>query len=367
MWAAFERDDTNRDRWKFFDEYPMDVAINNGVVEQGAISPGTGGPLWDGHIYGSRSSRHDLVPTYDEYWVSEHAPEGIFFEEQWSDAHKYQPPVLCITGWNEWKAGAWYVTKDMVNAGFKFQGVPCKENDMYFVDEFNTEFNRDLEPMKGGYTDNYFYQMASHIRKYKGMKPMPEASPAQTVSIDGKFEEWAGVSPAFADFEGDVVHRNNVGAPKGTNYVNETGRNDIVEARVTYDNDNVYFYVKTARPITSYTDPDWMYLYIDADKDKTTGWEGYDYLINREVKSDKKTTLMKRVADGWGEAIEVDYICSGNQMEIAVPKSAIGQKEKPDFYFHWHDNIGTIDDLQSFFVNGDSAPERRYNYHYKAR
>lgn len=367
MWAAFERNDTNRHMWKFFDEYPMDVAISNGRVEQGVVSPGTGGPLWDAHIYGSRSSKHNYTPTYDQYWVSEETPLGLFFEEQWEEAFKNLPPVLCITGWNELKAGAWYVDETLANAGFKFQGRVCNVGDMYFVDQFNAEFSRDIEPMKGGLTDNYFYQAAYHLRKYKGMKPMPESSDPQTIAVDGIFAEWEMVTPAFGDFEGDTAPRSSNGAPKGTRYTNTTGRNDIVETRVAYDDNNVYFYVKSASELTSHTNPFWMLLYIDADRNKQTGWEGYDYLINNKINSATQTVLMKRDGDKWIDAATIDYAYAGNQIEIAVPRSAIGQSAKPDFYFHWHDNIGTLDDLHSFFVNGDSAPERRYNYHYKAK
>ena len=54
-------------------------------------------------------------------------------------------------------------------------------------------------------------------------------------------------------------------------------------------------------------------------------------------------------------------------MEIAVPKKLLGQGDRPDFYFHWADNIRKPDDIVEFFLNGESAPERRYNYHYKAK
>ena len=53
-------------------------------------------------------------------------------------------------------------------------------------------------------------------------------------------------------------------------------------------------------------------------------------------------------------------------MQIAVPRSALGFSEKPSFYFHWVDNIQRLDDIREFFVNGESAPERRYNYFYDA-
>ena len=39
-----------------------------------------------------------------------------------------------------------------------------------FVDEFDAEFSRDIEPMKGGHGDNYYYQMIANIRRYKGAR-----------------------------------------------------------------------------------------------------------------------------------------------------------------------------------------------------
>ena len=55
------------------------------------------------------------------------------------------------------------------------------QNPFYFVDEFNMEFNRDIEPMQGGYTDNYYYQLVSNIRKYKGVSLQQAASSATTI------------------------------------------------------------------------------------------------------------------------------------------------------------------------------------------
>ncbi len=61
-------------------------------------------------------------------------------------------------------------------------------------------------------------------------------------------------------------------------YTNNTGRNDIVEARVARDNKNVYFYVRTDSLLSPRSDKNWMVLFVDIDRDKNTGWEGYDFL-----------------------------------------------------------------------------------------
>ncbi len=42
-----------------------------------------------------------------------------------------------------------------------------RKNPFMFVDQYNAEFNRTIQPMKGGYTDNYYMQMAQNIRRYK--------------------------------------------------------------------------------------------------------------------------------------------------------------------------------------------------------
>ena len=62
------------------------------------------------------------------------------------------------------------------------------------------------------------------------------------------------------------------------------------------------------------------------------------------------------------------YRVNGNGMEIAIPRALIGQKGKtPGFDFHWADNIQSFDGASEFGVNGDSAPDRRWNYRYEVR
>lgn len=366
MWAAFESTEQTQAQWRFFDKVPMSPARRDGKIEQAVVAPSHGGPLWKNHIYGSKSSTSTSTPRYDRYWKCEQTGEGLFFEEQWAEAHKLQPLVLCITGWNEWKAGAWHATKDLVGAKFTFQGRLLKEGESYFVDEFNEEFNRDLEPQVGEYTDNYFYQLAAHMRRYKGMQPAPKASAPQKITVDGKFTEWQDVQPRFEDFVGELKMRDADGAPRGVHYTDHTARNDVAESRVAYDKKYIYFYVKTVDDMTSWQDDNWMLLYIDSDRDKKTGWEGYDFALNMEVKSPSTTLLKRRDGDRWTDVEACKYRQVGQEMEIAVPREALKQTDTPDFYFHWVDHTQQLDDINEFFVHGESAPERRYNYHYQA-
>ena len=372
MWASF--DTAIKDRWRFFDSYTdapagPHPAYKDGKVEQMVISKGLGGPIWDVMTYGGGSSTTTRVPEYNEYLIDpEYTGKGLFFAEQMEQAMKIQAPVLCVTGWNEWKAGAWPADESLAGAKMKFRGVPVEVGTYYFVDEFNEEFNRDIEPQDNPeYSDNFYYQLAAFMRRYKGMKEPQEASGPKTIDVSSSdCSAWNDVKPVFKDFEGDIRTRSYAGSPKNVFYTNVTGRNDIVESRVTYDDTNVYFYVRTASDIRDYDLTNWMMLYIDADKDKSTGWEGYDFCVNMEVLSKTGTTLKRRTAEGWDTVCECEYSYTGSEMQIAVPRSSLGMDTKPSFYFHWVDNIQKLDDIHEFFVNGDSAPERRYNYFYDA-
>ena len=64
--------------------------------------------------------------------------------------------------------------------------------------------------------------------------------------MTGQFGEWKNVSPEYRDAIGDPVHRDFDGFETGSHYTNQTGRNDIVAAKVSQDSANLYFYVRTA-------------------------------------------------------------------------------------------------------------------------
>lgn len=276
---------------------------------------------------------------------------GYNFQEQWEHALKINPELIFITGWNEWIAGRYEVWQEQTNA---------------FPDQFNQEGSRDVEPMKGGHGDNYYYQMVSNIRRFKGM-PKPETvSPPQTIAIDGTFTEWNKVTPSFHSSKGNTVHRNHPGWGSLI-YNNTTGRNDIVLSKVARDNEHVYFYVETAAPLTSPKDAGWMRLFINIDNDKNTGWEGYDFVINR-INPDAKAILEKTdAAWNWQKAGEVDYAVKGNKLEIKVPKSLLSITGEPNFEFKWSDNMQQQNDIMDFWLNGDVAPAGRFNYRYEGR
>lgn len=347
------------------------VSTHKGVKEEAAVTPAEHpiflvGKSWSRQHGQPELNQYDLpVPTYVP-WLGktvEH-PEhyGIHFQERWDEAIKTDPQFIYINDWNEWTAGKYnpgQLNTDP-NALFPFLR---RQNPFIFVDQYNAEFNRGIQPMKGGYTDNYYMQMAQNIRRYKGVRPIPALNGLHTIAIDGCFDDWSGIKVEYRDTLGDTASRDYPGY-SGLHYKNDSGRNDIAMCKVAIDANIVCFYAETSQPLTPYTGGNWMLLLIDADQNHNTGWYGYDYLINKKVVDANTTTLMRYSADKqWVEQAQLKYRYAGKSLELAVPRELLGTKgDTVSFDFHWCDNPADLKDPISLCTNGDSAPNRRFNY-----
>jgi hypothetical protein len=283
---------------------------------------------------------------------------GLYFQERWDEALQGDPEFLYLNDWNEWIAGKYSPP------GGGTTGFMRRDSSYFFVDQYNAEFNRTLQPMKGGYTDNYYMQMAQNIRRFKGVRPIPQAQGCARIRIDGRFDDWAGVQPEFRDTVGDTVHRDYDGYG-GLHYTNRLGRNDFVTCKVAFDRHNAFFYAETREPLSPHKDTNWMLLFIDSDQNPATGCHGYDFLVNRRVVDAKHTTIQRWVNGSWTEVARADYRADGNALEVAIPRKVLGLKSaSATFDFHWCDNPENLADPISFCTAGDSAPNRRFNYRF---
>lgn len=218
--------------------------------------------------------------------------------------------------------------------------------------------------MKGGHGDDYYYQLIANVRRFKGARPIPPVR-SRPIKIDGQFDDWRDVSPEFRDDIGDPVVRDYKGWGNAGRYVNRTGRNDIVAAKISMDESNVCFYVRAQQPLTPCADPNWMMLFINADQNSTNGWLGYDFVVNRTGVNSQSTTLEKHSGHGWnwGSPEKVEYRTSGNELELVIPRAKLGLGRVPmTLEFKWADNIQQTGDWSDFTVNGDAAPNDRFNY-----
>jgi hypothetical protein len=362
-----------KDKWPWVDHYPQAIGWHDSPSEKEMVPVAVGQhPL--SNI--GRSFHNFSQPPADQHDLTPFTPMGLCFQEQWNRALEVDPKFIFITGWNEWSAGAQVMGKDIDKSlqVWKFYpgahlgkaGRELKTGDYYFIDQYNQEFSRDIEPMSGGHTDNYYYQLMANIRKYKGMKKPAVVGASVTINIRGNFNQWNKITAVYYDHSGDTEHRNSPGQGQAGPYVNASGRNDLVIMKVARDAKKIYFYAETQEAITSYKETNWMLLFIDADQNKETGWEGYDYVINQQVIDEKITTLAELRRDGSiGKRVSIPYKVNTNRLMLAIPRSAIGETADLAFDFHWADNIQKIGDITEFFLNGDNAPERRANYRFQ--
>ncbi len=346
-----------RDKWPWVDHYPQSVGWHEkGVAEYVSVSAAQHPMTNIGRSFhdGKQPEPADRRPE-----------QGLFFAEQWKRALEVDPEFIFITGWNEWVAQR-FLADGVYNL---MTGRKPAKDETFFVDQYDQEYSRDIEPMKGGHTDNYYYQMIANIRRFKGVREPEKANGPRRIMIDGRFADWTLVRPEYRDWIGDTEHRDAQGWNESVRLVNRTGRNDIVRAKVAYDSENVYFYAETRDDIQGWTDWNTMLLYIDADDNHTNRCHGYDYRVNNHVPSDTTTTIMSTI-DGteWEGTWDIPYRITKNRVELSIPRWVLGlDGKRVEFDFHWADSVQKLGDVTEFGINGDSAPDRRFNYHFEER
>ncbi|MCZ7634839.1 MAG: hypothetical protein M5U12_01465 [Verrucomicrobia bacterium] len=153
-------------------------------------------------------------------------------------------------------------------------------------------------------------------------------------------------------------------------YTNRSGRNDIVTCRVARDRDHVFFQVQTREPLSPPTDPGWMWLLIDVDQNVATGWEGYDFILNR-TRDDAGTTWLEQHTAGWDwkPRVRVPFRASGTHLCLAVPRTALGLEggqTSVALDFKWADNQPEPPSLLEAYTTGEVAPDGRFKYRYRA-
>lgn len=356
-WSAGKWFGDGRDKWTWIDWSPQRPGWHESPDKPEQISVCVAPHPVDGKGRSARGTKATPAPKPDELRTD----EGIYATQQWNRALKIDPLFILVTGWNEWIAQRqkWGEPNKPKQVGHRTLG----EGDSFFVDQFNQEFSRDIEPMKGGHGDNYYYQLVANIRRYKGVRP-PVVPVMRPIVIDGSFEDWTEVMPEYRDFRGDTIHRDHMGWSKNLRYTDTTGRNDIVSARVSSDADHVYFQVTCAEDITPSDGKAWMRLYIDADQSFRTGWSGYDLIVNRSS-PDSSGLSVHSVQDGaTTELARVPYAVTGRELELALPRSLFGVSPELKFDFKWGDNQQNDTEVVEFALHGDAAPDRRFNYRY---
>jgi len=347
--------------WPWMDfNYPQRAFYNNaGKKEAMSVSVAQHNStvcFSDSAIYGNRTNRGRSFRGGVNNPTAESVMYGFNFEEQFDYAIAADVPYILITGWNEWVAQR----QDPDGTGRPGQAV--------FVDTASIEYSRDIEPMRGGYFDNYYQQMIRKIAEYKGSAPLLVQDTRKPIDINGGFGQWDGITVTYKDPSGDTVNRNSSAFGSKT-LTDTTGNNDIVGTKIVYDTKNIYFFAETAADLTA---PDgnssWMQLFINSDCDGGTGFSGFDYIVNYKTEDNGKTTVAKlKKAGETYEVIseeQVSYKVSGNKIMISVPLWTLGIYDYNDikFAFKWADSKTKITTAEQFYTDGDAAPIGRLCY-----
>ncbi|MFQ7701509.1 MAG: hypothetical protein ACLRL0_09655 [Christensenellaceae bacterium] len=293
--------------------------------------------------------------------------KGSNFEWQWEEAFKYDAANMVsnifVTGWNEWTAIK-YRTGDE-NIPSAPSGYTGK--DVWFVDNYNAEYSRDIE-MGKEYGDGFYIQLVSNTRKFKTKAAEKYKMATKTISDLTDFSVWSNVFVEYADFAGDAMARDGENAAnEAHSYVDNSNRNDITAIKVIHDAQNVYFYAETAEKITEYngTDANWMNLFISAG-DTENSFAGFNYVVNRKPGADGVTSVEKSAGGySWTETGKAEYFVSGNKIVYKIPLSLLGlSSDRVELSFKITDNVQKPDDIMDYYVTGDSAPIGRFGYAY---
>ena len=333
--------------WIWLENYPLHewgAARDDGRVEAMTVGVSINHSYVYNYTYtGVASDPYTKGRAYTEGFGEGDDPRsGAFFREQNAQVLDVDPAIVIIDGWNEFKA-----TRQQNYAGFKNA----------FVDTFDDENSRDLEPSKGLLKDDGYVMLTDFVRKYKGVRPAPSASEEKTIDISGTYEQWEGVLPEYLN-DYDAYERTDKGL--GVTYEGKTV-NSIESAKVARDGEKLYFLVKCRDNIDT-SAKELLHLYINADRNYATGWEGYDYAACRTAGA------LERYEDGkWVKASDVDYVVSGKYLTLEIQRSPLNLKGELDFEFKWVDSSGEIEsgDILELYKTGSSAPLGRFNYVYK--
>lgn len=374
-WPDFGMHDSH-DSWRWEDAYPQPFSWTKDeqTPEEASVSPAHNLTRDEEAVsvdmsWGTGRGRSFVVGEECDEFVPN---EGRNFTQQWSRVRELDPPFVWITGWNEWIAGRWF-----------------ERGEYSFVDQFDREFSRDLEPVRGLWFDNYYLQTIDEIRKFKGTPRLPAPAPRRTMNVETTngsraiLDQWADVKPTLRDYLNETAPRDFVGCG-GTSYKSDSGRNDLTIAKVARDDENVYFYIETKEPIVPEL-PNGLCLAIDVDCNLKTGWRGADLLIGREYHADgtvsaeygprraaKIETNFNGVAGldqpttgAWETTSEVDgvrWTLDRDRLQLTVPLVLLKAGGKNDeVSFKWLDNV-PFESAIDLYEKGDVAPEGAFFY-----
>lgn len=259
------------------------------------------------------------------------------------------PPMITVGGWNEWIA-------------YK----QPYDGEYMLCDAANMEYSRDIEPMKGGYQDAFYLQLIANIRRYKGVKAkQPEPNKPKKIDINGSVTQWNDVSYIARNGDHAFIVRDAFGGSKTVRYTQAAPVNKLVEIRVAHDRDHIYLYLKGKSNFNDYDGgASWMNVFVGTGEPSRKGWEGYEYVIGRQVENNEVT--IEKLEEGFKTSPLTKglFSKSNDVIQLAIPRSAIGLDNCLEFYFKVAMGVTYPLEIMDYYQSGSVIPMGRLSYMY---
>jgi hypothetical protein len=282
--------------------------------------------------------------------ISEDVDKGTFFQAEWDEAIKADPPMISVGGWNEWIA-------------YK----QLYDGEYMLCDAASKEYSRDIEPMKGGYQDAFYLQLIRNIRRYKGSQEgLRPAQAEHTIDITGDASAWNDITYVMTNTDAAFIARNCYGNSQKVHYAQPAPTDKLMEVRVAHDADNLYFYIKGKGDFSKPSIKDnWLNIYIGTGEVATKLWESYEYVVGRDINGEK-ASVQKFSGKGYvaTDVAQARIIRSKDVIQLSVPRSAVGLGGEKQFYFKVAMGVENPSDIMNTYTSGSAMPMGRLSYMY---
>ncbi len=279
---------------------------------------------------------------------TENVDKGSFFQAQWDHAIACAPQIVSVGGWNEWIA-------------YK----QLYDGEYMLCDAATKEYSRDIEPMVGGYEDAFYLQLIANIHRYKGIMDTPVVYAPQTITQGNIDARWKNVGYKVHNTDLAFVSRDAYGGAPTVRYVEAAPENKIVEVKVSYDKDYIYFLLKGKDRFSKYNDrKNWLNILIGIGSPKSQGWESYNYVIGRNIYNN--TISIETLSKDFNtrEKGKGKFIQKADVIQISLPQSALGLNREKMFYFKVAMGVSKPSDIMNYYTTGCAIPMGRLSYLY---
>ncbi|MDR0699153.1 MAG: hypothetical protein LBG28_08065 [Tannerella sp.] len=278
--------------------------------------------------------------------ISADVDRGTFFQSQWDRAIAADPAMISVGGWNEWIA-------------YK----QPYDGEYMLCDAANKEYSRDIEPMNGGYQDAFYLQLIRNIRRYKGMQADGETNEAKTIDLSGALSQWNDVKYVVRNTDEKFMVRDAFGGAKTVRYTQVAPENKLQEIRVSYDTQNLYFYIKGKDKFSENTNSDnYLNVFIGTGDPSVKGWESYEYVAGRKIDGDKASVGKFSSGFATTEQGNARIVRNDDAILLSVPRSAVGLSAANKFYFKVAMGVENPSDIMDYYKSGSVMPMGRLSY-----